>query len=175
MGNGLNHQWNLRMNKKILFCRHAEAEIGYPELHDHDRVLSKRGIEVSNKTSTFLLSENINPDIYISSSASRAIETCSIIKAENDNCKTKIFREIYTQGLSGIEDAIRGVSDVYKMIALFGHNPSLSQIYNNSSNTDNIDLPPSGIYIADIDISSWANFKFPYISIEMLITPNNIK
>ena len=163
------------MGKKALFCRHAEAEIGYPELHDHDRVLSKRGIEASNKISTFLLSQNINPDIYISSSASRAMETCSIIKAENNNCKTKIFREIYSEGLSGIGGAIREVSDTYKMIAIFGHNPSLSQIYNNSSNADNIDLPTSGIYIADIDISSWADFEFSCISIEMLITPNNIK
>ena len=103
------------------------------------------------------------------------METCSIIKAENNNCKTKILREIYSEGLSGIEGAIREVSDIYKMIAIFGHNPSLSQIYNNSSSADYIDLPTSGIYIADIDISSWANFEFSCISIEMLITPNNIK
>ena len=163
------------MGKKVLFCRHAEAEIGYPELHDHNRVLSNSGIEASNKISTFLLSQNINPDMYISSPASRAMETCSIIKAENNNCKTKILREIYSEGLSGIEGAIREVSDIYKMIAIFGHNPSLSQIYNNSSSEDYIDLPTSGIYIADIDISSWATFEFSCISIEMLITPNNIK
>ena len=163
------------MGKKILFCRHAEAEIGYPELHDHDRVLSKRGIEASNKISTFLLSHNINPDIYISSSASRAMETCSIMKGEDKKIKTKTYRKIYTEGLSGIGGAIREVSDTYKMIAIFGHNPYLSQIYNNSSTTDKIDLPPSGIYIADTDIPSWSNFKLSCISIEMLITPDNIK
>ena len=163
------------MSKQVLFSRHAEAELGYPELHDHDRKLTNNGIQASKNIFKSLVAQNINPDIYISSSAVRALETCKIIKGKENKERIEISRDIYTDSLSGIEVAIRGVSDSHNMIAIFGHNPTLSQIYNSISTSKDIDFPTSGIFIAEMSAPSWLDFNFSDMKLKVFINPNNIK
>ncbi len=163
------------MTRQILFCRHAKAELGYPELLDHDRRLTDTGIEESMHVSRLLLGQNIKPDFYISSSATRALDTCEIIKADPSKKNILISRSIYTDSLKGIESSIRSVSDKYKMIAVFGHNPSLSEIYNSISNRAYIDLPISGVFLAEVNSSSWSSFNFPEMTLKTFLYPEDIK
>ena len=163
------------MNKQILFCRHAEAEPGLFGHSDHDRKLTQNGIQKSKEMARVLRRNNIYPDFYISSSARRTLETCKIIKGQNQDSKVQVFKEIYTDNIDGIALAISSVGNNYKVISIFGHNPALNEIYKLISNNEYLSFPTSGIFIARLDLPNWRDFNIDSIYLEKYFDPNSIK
>ena len=69
-------------NYSIIIFRHGKSDWNAVYGKDHDRPLSKRGINASKKMGLFLKKKNQIPDIVISSSAERAKTTAELaIKA----------------------------------------------------------------------------------------------
>ena len=164
------------MNKKILFSRHAKSEWGGTALSDHDRPLSLRGVSNSHLMGKKLLDQNIIPDIFISSSARRALETCKIIKNElKIESKTEIFRGIYSGGISGIINSIQSISNKYNFIAIFGHNPTMHLIYNEIALDSIPKLPTSSLFIGSLKSDSWENFSLSNLDIKSYEHLRNIK
>ena len=159
--NGLIYLSEEILSKKILFSRHAESDWRTPGVPDHDRELNQKGIDDSTLMGTRLLKEGIFPDKFVSSSAKRALTTSEIIKNKLEiNTKTSIFKRIYSNGIDGISSSIQSIDDKYNFIALFGHNPTMHQIYNKISNLDLNHFPTSALFIATLNSDSWRFFNF---------------
>ena len=164
------------LSKKILFSRHAKSSWGNLTLSDHDRSLSQRGIDNAHLMGSRLHEKNILPDFFISSSAKRALDTCEIIKNEvNGSGKIQIFNQIYTDGLDGIVHSIQLADNQYNFIAIFGHNPTMHQIYNNISNTYLSKFPTSALFICSFNSKRWESFSISNLKIEIYDYPKNIK
>ena len=83
-------------NYSIIIFRHGKSDWNAVYGKDHDRPLSKRGINASKKMGIFLKNKDQIPDIVISSSASRAKTTAELaIKAGNWNSNFYIDERIY--------------------------------------------------------------------------------
>ena len=162
--------------KKILFIRHAKSVNGDYKLIDHNRPLSDRGISDAEMMSERLLEKNIIPEKFISSSAKRALDTCKIIKNEvNGSGKIQIFNQIYTDGLDGILHSIQLADNQYNFIAIFGHNPTMHQIYNNISNIYLSKFPTSALFVCSFNSKRWESFNLSNLKIEIYDYPKNIK
>ena len=158
--NGLTCLSESILSKKIFFSRHAESAWGSPGLADHDRELNQKGIEDSLLMGSRLLKEGIFPDKFISSSAKRALATSEIIKNKlKINTKTSIFNRIYSNGIDGVSSSIQSIDDKYDFIAVFGHNPTMHQIYNMVSNLNLNHFPTSALFIATLNSESWEFFN----------------
>ena len=68
--------------KTLYIVRHAKSSWKYSGIEDIDRPLKKRGIKDAHLMSKFLSKEIARPDVFISSSANRALHT-GIIFCEN--------------------------------------------------------------------------------------------
>ena len=68
--------------KTLYIVRHAKSSWEYQGIKDIDRPLKKRGIKDAHLVSSFLSKKIDRPDVFVSSSANRALHT-AIIFCEN--------------------------------------------------------------------------------------------
>ncbi|WP_233890439.1 SixA phosphatase family protein, partial [Tenacibaculum piscium] len=64
--------------KTLYIVRHAKSSWLYQGIKDIDRPLKERGIKDSHLFSKFLSQEIVKPDVFVSSSANRALHTAII-------------------------------------------------------------------------------------------------
>jgi len=64
--------------KTLYIVRHAKSSWDYEGIEDIDRPLKKRGIHDAHLVSKFLAAKINKPDVFISSSANRALHTAVI-------------------------------------------------------------------------------------------------
>ena len=68
--------------KTLYIVRHAKSSWEYEGIEDIDRPLKRRGIKDAHLMSKFLSKEIDRPDVFVSSSANRALHT-ALIFCEN--------------------------------------------------------------------------------------------
>jgi phosphohistidine phosphatase len=141
--------------KYLYLVRHAKSSWEY-NLDDFDRPLNQRGQFDAPLMGKKLASKSIKPDIIISSPASRAIKTATII-AEHIQYKKPIgtLRELYHASATNLLQLIKKTDQQYQSIMLFGHNPGLTTLANQLA-ADQVDnIPTCGIYAVGFDNKDW--------------------
>ena len=77
--------------KTLYIVRHAKSSWTYKRIEDIDRPLKKRGIKDAHLMSKFLSKKIEKPDVFVTSSANRALHT-AIIFVKNLVFHTQIFK-----------------------------------------------------------------------------------
>ena len=163
--------------KKILFIRHAKSNWSTNSLSDHNRTLSKKGEKNALLMAKRLKKNSIFPELFISSSAVRALSTCKIIKDElNNDLDIIIDSRIYHNGAKGILESIESIDNHINSIAIFGHNPTMHSIANQISNKPIYKFPTCAAILSLSNIDKWKDFHFDIGDFLMYDFPkNNIK
>ena len=119
-----------QMNKTLYLIRHATAEDGAysPMFKDFDRELTSSGIIEAARMGKFLKNEGKNFDYIASSCAIRAKETAKIFAEQMgfDVEKIDLNESIYGGGPRAYLAAVNALSDEFKAVAIFGHNPDIT-------------------------------------------------
>lgn len=115
--------------KFLSLLRHAEAEqpLG---VADHDRNLSSYGAQMAPRLGRRLEQSGFLPDLVISSTAVRALETARIMCYEL-GCDIDLLQqksEIYRASYQQLLRVVQGADESLSHILLVGHNPSLSEL-----------------------------------------------
>ena len=141
--------------KKIILIRHAKSAWDNPWLDDHDRPLAPRGLKDAPTMGKRLHARGIHPDLILSSTAVRALETAQIIARELDYPgEIKAEKKLYHASASGILKVLQIQSDTLHTVFLVGHNPGLNDLISLlGGSIDN--LPTSGQYGFQADIIHW--------------------
>ena len=63
------------MSKRLILIRHAKSDWGNPSVRDFDRPLNKRGNANAPEMGQRMVSQNIYPELIVSSPALRALTT----------------------------------------------------------------------------------------------------
>lgn len=156
---------NFRTNdsglKTILLIRHAKSDWGDPSLSDFDRPLNDRGKRDAPVMAHRLLDKNIFIDAFISSPAKRARRTAAIFAKEYKRDKDEIiFRdELYGAAENVFFDVILTAGNKFKCIAIFSHNPGLTDFANLLTNTRIDNIPTSGVFAIKANCEKWKYFK----------------
>jgi phosphohistidine phosphatase len=147
--------------KTLLLIRHAKSDWGDPSLSDFDRPLNARGKNDAPLMAQRLLDRNIFIDAFISSPANRAKRTARVFAREYKRGKEEIiFRdELYAAPENVFYDVIRNAENKFKCIAIFAHNPGLTDFANQLTDTRVDNIPTCGIFAIKADCDKWKNFE----------------
>jgi phosphohistidine phosphatase len=168
--------------KSLYLLRHAKSSWKDPDLHDHDRPLSKRGRQAAKMMAKYLRRSKIAPDLVICSTAIRAQQTLDpIAKEAKKPPKVILEREIYGGTQQALWEQLWNLPESAKSVLLIGHNPALHDLARELAQADLNKLLPSGD--EKFPTGAMASFRFdgawkalePHRAVLVsFITPNEI-
>lgn len=147
--------------KTLLLIRHAKSSWNDPDMDDFDRPLNKRGKENAPEMAVRLLSRGTVPELIISSPARRARSTARIMAKEWKYPKDAILleEELYLCYASTFLKVITRIDDDFNAVAIFGHNPGITDFANYLTEEIRIDnVPTTGIFAIEADTDHWLDF-----------------
>ena len=147
--------------KQLLIIRHAKSSWDINILNDFDRTLNERGHSDAPKMANRLLAKNINIDAFISSPAKRAFTTASYFTKAYHKTEEDIIQieELYHASVNVFYNVVENIDDKFNTVAIFSHNPGITDFINELTNTRIDDMPTCGIFAINIDAKNWTNFK----------------
>ena len=143
--------------KRLFLIRHAKSSRDDPALADKDRPLNDRGKRDAPKMGALLAKRRVKPNLILSSSAVRALDTAEII-AEKLDYKRKNIRvedRLYAVEADKLLDVIRRLGDELDCVMLIGHNPELTELAHRLSSKIT-DMPTCAVAEFTFDSKCWS-------------------
>jgi phosphohistidine phosphatase len=108
-----------------------------------------------------LLDKKIKIDAFISSPAKRAKKTATLFAEAYKKGKEDIIfcEELYAAAEHIFYDVIASVKNKFDCIAVFAHNPGITDFANQLTNERIDNIPTCGIFAVKIDCDKWADFR----------------
>jgi phosphohistidine phosphatase len=143
--------------KELILVRHAKSSWRDTSLDDHSRPLNKRGKRDAPEMGARLARRGCDPDLLISSTAVRAIETARTIARKLGYPRERILEEerLYHASVNGLIGVISNVDDSVETLMLFGHNPGFTQLANMLGPRDLFNMPTCAVLHLRFDTTSW--------------------
>lgn len=144
--------------KTLTLIRHAKSDWGHEGLRDIDRPLNQRGYQDAYFLSQWHKENHANPELIITSSATRNLSTAFIFSRtlEYPQNKIQIIPEIYECTDKILLDIIFNFNNSFQNIMLFAHNSSITNVCNELTGDlffENI--PTCGIVKIQFDMDDW--------------------
>ena len=145
------------MPKQLLVIRHAKAEEADFKKPDFKRALSHRGEKNAQEMAKRLKTKDLQPQILYSSPALRAISTARFFADELGIAQSEIIQdqEIYEALTDTLLHCINQLDDQADFVALFGHNPAITDLVNKFCGADIYNIPTCGIALIQFPFDSW--------------------
>ncbi len=145
------------MPKQLLVIRHAKAEEADFKKPDFKRALSHRGEKNAQEMAKRLKTKDLQPQILYSSPALRAISTARFFADELGISQSEIIQdqEIYEALTDTLLHCINQLDDQADFVALFGHNPAITDLVNKFCGADIYNIPTCGIALIQFPFDSW--------------------
>ena len=146
--------------KQLLIIRHAKSSWELGVLNDFDRGLNDRGQRDAPAMATRLLNKNIAIDLFVSSTAKRAFATATHFATAYKKKAAAIVKvdELYHATPPVFYETIAALDDAYNCVAIFSHNPGITEFVNELCSTKIDDMPTCAVFAVTINTKSWANF-----------------
>lgn len=147
--------------KTILCVRHAKSGWDDPSLSDIERKLTDRGKSDAKTMAKRLLERSIEIDAFVSSTAKRAKKTAKIFmeEFEKDKKKLQLTPSLYEASVKDFYDVVESLDDKDKTIALFSHNPGITEFVNSFDTTPVYDMPTCSVYAITVKAKHWKDFR----------------
>lgn len=147
--------------KTLLLVRHAKSSWASDDLPDFDRPLNERGKRDAPVMAKRVKNKKIKIDAFVSSPAKRARKTAEIFMHEWDVKKNKliIIPSLYEASLQNFYDAVYNLEDDINAVALFAHNPGITDFINSLECSPVYNMPTCAVYALTIKTKSWIDFK----------------
>ncbi|MCX6207908.1 MAG: histidine phosphatase family protein [Bacteroidetes bacterium] len=147
--------------KKLFIIRHAKSSWDIGVLNDFDRTLNERGHKNAPEMAKRLLDKNVAIDAFISSPANRAFTTASYFAKAYNKTEKDIIQvpKLYHADVDVFFETIESIDDSLNSVALFSHNPGITEFINMLTKTQIDDMPTCGVFAVEINTTSWKNFK----------------
>lgn len=146
--------------KTLILVRHAKSSWDGIGISDFDRPLNEKGKKDAPEMAKRLKEKGITLDHLVSSPAKRAKKTANYFAEEFHFKKEdiKLVDELYGATQSAFVKAVSEMDDEYKTVALFSHNPGITEFASSLTNVRVDDLPTCAMFALQIDTDEWKNF-----------------
>lgn len=159
--------------KKLYLVRHAKSD--WPEqTDDFDRPLSNRGHADAPKMAKYLKAQNISIDLFVTSTAKRALTTCRYFAEVFENKNILKCEELYQASPREFLEVIEGFKDHEEHIAVFSHNDGITHFANSLTQENIMHMPTCSVVAFEIDTEHWKDFKTADKSFLFFTTPNDL-
>jgi phosphohistidine phosphatase len=146
--------------KTLLLVRHAKSSWDKPGLSDIERPLNERGKKDAPEMAKRLKERNIIPDLFLSSPARRARKTARIFAEElgADKEQVRNNEELYMATPGGFTGAVEALDDQWRVVALFSHNPGITEYASTLTNVRVDDMPTCAVFAVQAETERWSDF-----------------
>lgn len=147
--------------KTIYLVRHAKSSWDSGAESDFERPLNDRGKRDAPMMAKRLQDKDIKIDAFVSSPAKRAKKTAEVFVKEYNQDKDNIIfiDELYHAGPEAFSAAIEKLKNKYKRVAIFSHNPGITEFANSLTDTRVDDMPTCSIFAVSADTDDWEKFR----------------
>lgn len=147
--------------KTIFFIRHAKSSWEEPSLEDLHRPLNKRGFRDAPFMAKMLHGQGVKADHILSSPAKRALTTATFFAEAQDIPAEaiEVRPEIYHAYPDDLIELVHSLSDQWKTVFVFGHNPTFTSLVNRFTEDYIANIATCGIVQLDAKVDSWADFN----------------
>ena len=147
--------------KSILLIRHAKSSWDDMSMSDFDRPLNDRGKRDAPAMAERLIDRDVTIDAFISSPAKRARKTAEIFSKTLKQKKKDIeFKdELYEASERQFAEVIASLANDLDVVAIFSHNPGITDYANTLTSTRVDNIPTSGIFAVQADTDDWNQFS----------------
>jgi phosphohistidine phosphatase len=146
--------------KRILLVRHAKSSWDFNN-EDFDRPLNDRGHKNAPEMAKRLLKQDIDIDAFVSSPAVRALTTAEYFAKAYDVKPKHIITipALYHAAPEAFYSVIEELDDDLKTVAIFSHNPGITEFVNGQTSTRIDDMPTCAIFGVKADIKHWKDYR----------------
>lgn len=147
--------------KTLYIVRHAKSSWEYDGIEDIDRPLKKRGINDAHLMSKILSKEIDRPDVFVSSSANRALHT-AVIFCENFEyplSNLQIKRQLYSFSDGYLVKTVNALDDGFNSAIIFSHDHGINTFVNKFGNKPISHVTTCGVIGIKFDGKHWKNIK----------------
>jgi phosphohistidine phosphatase len=147
--------------KTLYIVRHAKSSWEYSGIEDIDRPLKKRGIKDAHLMSKFLSKEIDRPDVFVSSSANRALHT-AIIFCENFEyplSNLQIKKQLYSFSDGYLVKTVNALDDCFNSAIIFSHDHGINTFVNKFGNKPISHVTTCGVIGIQFEDKHWKNIK----------------
>jgi phosphohistidine phosphatase len=130
-------------------------------MSDFDRPLNDRGKKDAPEMAERLKDKNIKLERLVSSPAKRAKKTAKIFAETFDIDKDAIELkdELYLASPSVFSVVIENLGDKYDAVAIFSHNPGITEYASSLTNVRIDNIPTCGVFAVQADVKNWSEFE----------------
>ncbi len=147
--------------KTLLIIRHAKSSWADPGQTDIERPLNDRGKKDAPEMAKRLKDQKLKIDLFVSSPAKRAHKTAKFFAEEFGAAKDDILivKELYEAAATTFYKVVANFKDKHNTIALFSHNPGITDFVNTLTNVQIDNMPTCAVFAVSIPGNSWSAFK----------------
>jgi len=162
--------------KTLLIIRHAKSGWDHTVRTDFERTLTGSGIVEAETMARRLIERKIKIDGFVSSPAKRAQQTASIFisayKANKENLL--LIPSLYEASVKHFYEAIATFNDEDSTVALFAHNPGVTDFVNSTGCSPVYNMPTCAVYGLAINTNHWKEFANAKKEFLFFDSPQNI-
>lgn len=147
--------------KTLILIRHAKSKDKDLGGADFTRRLAERGEADACLMGERIKKRKIKIDAFVSSSATRAKNTCKLFAStfSNESLPVSYREDLYMADEETFMKVIKELDNRFDSIALFSHNPGITYFANRLCPEVRIDnMPTSGIFAVAAAVDDWSNF-----------------
>ena len=147
--------------KTLILVRHAKSSWDQPGMDDFDRPLNDKGKKDAPDMSKRLKDKGIKVDLFISSPAKRAKKTAKYFAEEFGEKKDEIQleKDLYMASPATFSKVVAAINNKNDTVALFAHNPGITEFANSLTNVRVDDMPTSSMFAVHVDTDDWSKFQ----------------
>ncbi len=147
--------------KTLYIVRHAKSSWEYENVKDIDRPLKKRGINDAHLMSKTLSKKIEKPDVFVSSSANRALHTAVIFcrNFEYPLSNLIIKQQLYNFSNGYLVKAVSALDDNFNSAMIFGHDHGINTFVNKLGNKLIPHVCTCGVIGIKFQEKYWKNIK----------------
>lgn len=146
--------------KTLLLMRHAKSSWKQENLSDHERPLKKRGRKDAKQIAKIINEQDLVPDLILSSSATRAVETAEVIVKSLNYINEIIYSDALYMGEPGDFVAVLKTLDNHiDKVMIVAHNPGL-EAYLQIIDGEIESMPTAALGYLVVNIDKWKDISF---------------
>ena len=155
------HFSDIHYMKTLIIVRHAKSSWDETGLEDRERPLNERGKKDAPRMAKRLKDKDLKIDLFVTSPAKRARRTAKCFADIYDVSKKEMVQEekLYGAAVETIYEVVAALPDKHNTVALFGHNPGLTDFVNTLTTVHVDNMPTSAVFAVSADTDKWADFK----------------
>ena len=151
--------------------RHAKSDWEADYGSDHDRPLNQRGVRSARSIGRLLVSEGIEPQAVISSTALRASTTAELaMEAGGWQAELRLDPMLYDSGPHEVLLVGASTAPEVSRLMLVGHQPTWSALVKVLTG-ERIEMKTASVAVVVVDFDSWAGLPDGTGSLSRVLTP----